>query len=437
MARDHLHVVMLPGPTFGHLIPFFQLSVALAKAGIHVSFVSTPGNIQRLPKLPPNLATLINMVEFPLPSLGNDLLPEGAEATIDVPVEKADYIKAAYDRLQYPISQFIAEQLPDWIIIDFSGHWAVEIAQNYNIGLVYFSVFSAATAIFFGHPPDYYFVGEHQKKAWPSPESMTKPPKWVSFPSSVAYRGYEAIGLHAGVYAENASGISDAARFTEVLRACKALAIRSCREFEGEYLSLHEKLMGKPVIPVGLLPQERHGVIGSDSSWKMIFEWLDKQEPKKPFWAIDDADSLPLGFIDITSGKGMVCMSWVPQMEILAHPSIGGSLFHSGWGSAIEMLQFGHCLVVLPFIYDQPLNARLFVEKGLAVEVERGEDGSFSRDGIAKAVRLFMVSKEGDKFKARVREAAAIFRDENLHQMCYIGHFVEYLKHGMEEGFAC
>ena len=158
---------------------------------------------------------------------------------------------------------------------------------------------------------------------------------------------------------------------------------------------------------------------------------------RKPFWAIDDADSLPLGFIDTTSGKGMVCMSWVPQMEILAHPSIGGSLFHSGWGSAIEMLQFGHCLVVLPFIYDQPLNARLFVEKGLAVEVERGEDGSFSRDGIAKAVRLVMVSKEGDKFKARVREAAAIFRDENLHQMCYIGHFVEYLKHGMEEGFAC
>ena len=113
---------------------------------------------------------------------------------------------------------------------------------------MYFSVFSAATVIFFGQPPDYYFVGEHQKKAWPSPESMTKPPKWVSFPSSVAYRGYETIGLHAGICAENASRISDAARLTEVLCACKALAIRSCREFEGEYLSLHEKLMGKPVM---------------------------------------------------------------------------------------------------------------------------------------------------------------------------------------------
>ncbi|CAL5397596.1 unnamed protein product [Camellia sinensis] len=34
--------------------------------------------------------------------------------------------------------------------------------------------------------------------------------------------------------------------------------------------------------------------------------------------------------------------------------------------------------VVLPIVIDQPSNARLLVEKGLAIEVERGEDGSFS-----------------------------------------------------------
>ena len=45
------------------------------------------------------------------------------------------------------------------------------------------------------------------------------------------------------IYTEDASGISDAARVTKVVRPCKALAIRSCREFEGEFLSLQEKLM--------------------------------------------------------------------------------------------------------------------------------------------------------------------------------------------------
>ncbi|KAG6776926.1 hypothetical protein POTOM_016717 [Populus tomentosa] len=72
-------------------------------------------------------------------------------------------------------------------------------------------------------------------------------------------------------------------------------------------------------------------------------------------------------------------MRWEPQMETLWHPSIRGYLFHSVWGTVIEASQFGHCLVVLPFTIDQPLNARLLVEKDLAVEADRNGDGSFSR----------------------------------------------------------
>ncbi|KAK3227849.1 hypothetical protein Dsin_007711 [Dipteronia sinensis] len=117
----------------------------------------------------------------------------------------------------------------------------------------------------------------------------------------------------------------------------------------------------------------------------------------------------------------------IPQLEILGHQSIGGSLFHSGWGSVIETLQFGHCLVVLPLIIDQPLNARLLVDKGLAVEVERREDGSFTRDDIANALRLAMVSEEGEKLRVRAREAAVVFKDRKLHEN-YFQRFVDYLK---------
>ena len=468
MVRDRLHVVMLPFSAFGHMIPFFQLSIALAKAGVHVSYVSTPRNIQRLPKIPPNLATFIDLVEFPLPTLQNGVLTEGAEATTDFPQEKVEYLKVAYDLLQTPFKQFIADQLPDWIIIDFFPHWAVEIAQDHNIRLVFFTVMSAATSVFLGKPPGFFFLSD-QTPAWRSPESLTKPPEWVSFPSSVGWREYEAPFVLSGIYADGVSGMSDAARLTKVLRSCNAFAIRSCKEFEGEYLNIHEKLMAKPVISVGLLPPERPDGTSkiNDESWRKIFEWLDKQDPKsvvyvvfgsecklskeqvyeiayglelsqvpflwalrKPTWAIDDSDILPLGFSNRTSSMGMVCFGWAPQMEILAHPSIGGSLFHSGWGSVIEMLQFGHPLVVLPLVYDQSLNASLLVDKHLAVEVERGKDGSFNRDGIAKALRLAMVSDEGEAFRVRAREAAAIFGDENLHQQHYIGQFVEYLKHG-------
>ena len=87
---------------------------------------------------------------------------------------------------------------------------------------------------------------------------------------------------------------------------------------------------------------------------------------------------------------------------------------------------------MLPLVYDQSLNASFLVDKGLAVEVEKGQDGSFDRDGIAKALRLAMVSGEGKAIKVHAREAVAIFADENLHQQ-YIDRFVKYLKHGSQK----
>lgn len=85
---DNLHVVMQPWLAFGHIMPFFQLSVALAKAGVHVSLVSTPKNVQRLPKFPADVSGLIDLVVLPLPAIDRDLLPEDAEATVDVPFYK-------------------------------------------------------------------------------------------------------------------------------------------------------------------------------------------------------------------------------------------------------------------------------------------------------------------------------------------------------------
>ncbi|KAJ6972381.1 hypothetical protein NC653_032840 [Populus alba x Populus x berolinensis] len=65
-----------------------------------------------------------------------------------------------------------------------------------------------------------------------------------------------------------------------------------------------------------------------------------------------------------------------------------------------------------------PLNATALVEKGLAVEIERTEDGSFSRD---RRPRQALVSKEEEKPRVRAKEADAIFGDHKLHQNSYIG----------------
>ncbi|KAJ7007715.1 UDP-rhamnose:rhamnosyltransferase 1 [Populus alba x Populus x berolinensis] len=366
MASD-LHIVVFPWSAFGHILPFFHFSKALAEAGVHVSFVSTPRNIQRLPAISPTLAPLINLYG----------LPEGAEATVDIPAEKIQYLKIAYDLLQHPFKQFVAEKSPNWIIVDFCSPWAKRFRR--------------------------------------SPESLTSPPEWITFPSSVAFRSYEAKNMYPAMYGENASGIRDAERVAKTVSGCQAIAVRSCIEFEGEYIDVYQKLVSKQVIPIGLLPPEKPEKREiTDGTWNTIFEWLDNQEHesvvfvgfgselsklpylwalRKPTWAATDLDVLPPEFNNKTSEKGIVSIGWAPQLELLSHPSIGGSLFHSGWGSVIETLQYGLCLIVLPFIADQGLNARLLVEKGLAVEVDRKEDGSFTRHDIAKSLRLAMEHK--------------------------------------------
>ena len=60
------------------------------------------------------------------------------------------------------------------------------------------------------------------------------------------------------------------------------------------------------------------------------------------------------------------------------------------------MLNFGHVLVTLPYLLDQALFSRVLEEKKVGIEVPRSEkDGSFTRDDVAKTLKLAIVDEEG------------------------------------------
>lgn len=141
-----LHVVVFPWSAFGHMIPFYQLAIALAKKGVRISYISTPKNIKRLPNIPSELNSLVEYVSIPLPTTPDGGgVPEGAEATVDIQFHEIPYLKVAYDLLYEPIKKFVSSRSIDWIISDIIGHRMADLARECHIQLMFFSVYTATT----------------------------------------------------------------------------------------------------------------------------------------------------------------------------------------------------------------------------------------------------------------------------------------------------
>ncbi|XP_058739726.1 putative UDP-rhamnose:rhamnosyltransferase 1 [Vicia villosa] len=425
-SKKFLHIAVFPWLAFGHISPFFQLSKLIAQKGHKISFISTPRNIKRLPQLPPTLQPFIKFVELPLPHI--DQLPENAEATMDIPTHIVPYLKKAFDGLQQPLTEFLETSTPDCIIYDFAPYWLPPILSKLGVLSIYFSILSA-----FGMSYGVDFLVRVR-------ESDDK----------------DKI-ITAVYYEPNESGVSDMFRVKETFFGAEFIAIRTCMEIEGKYVESMENQSKKKVIPVGLLPPSlEFSEDKKDENWDTILKWLDKYEKKSvvyiafgsevilsdeefteiakglelscfPFlWILKDQDKHDR-FVENGSNKnGLIWSNWAPQLRILAHESIGGFLTHCGWSSVIESLQVGCPLIMLPFHNEQGLVARLMEEKMVGVKVERNDE-KFSRDSVAKALRLVMVEEEGKGYRSKAKEMRKIVGDMELHQK-YIDDFVDYVE---------
>ncbi|GLJ19515.1 hypothetical protein SUGI_0352370 [Cryptomeria japonica] len=126
--------------------------------------------------------------------------------------------------------------------------------------------------------------------------------------------------------------------------------------------------------------------------------------------------------------RGVVVRGWVPQREILAHPSMGSFMTHYGWNSLMEGMSNGLSFIVSPM---QCQIARLVVEElKVGIEVGQGKDGAFQREEICNAVRM-VIGVEGKEIRAKAREIGQMFKDKILKdggsQDEYITKFVKHL----------
>lgn len=456
--RKELHIVVFPWLAFGHMIPFLELSKHLAIKRHHISYVSAPRNLERLlSKIPQNLIPFIELVPVPLPRVGK--LPPNAETTSDVPFDDVELLKKAYDGLKEPLARFLEASSPiDWIIYDYPSYWLPPIADRLGIQKVFLSLMNGWSSATFGPSSKMIKDGDG---TWSNPENLTSPLEWVPFNNNIVYRFHEAKNS-LGAAQTNASGVSDMFRSGSSVRDCDIFAIRSCRELEAEYLQLLEELHGKPVVPVGLMPVSvEEGQRAKDDTWQSMKGWLDEHTKNSVvyvslgsefalsqdeitelalglelsmlpfFWALrkqaGTQPELPDGFEERTRGRGLVWTNWAPQTQLLAHDSVGAFLTHCGWSSIIEGLQFGRPLVMLPFVLDQGLNARVMEQKKVGIEIPRNNrDGSFNKISVAQSLKVVCGDIHGTIYRDEAKKMSRMVADKNLHNQ-YMEEFEAYL----------
>lgn len=410
--KPKLHIAMYPWVAMGHITPFIQLANELAIRGHSISILLPNKALLQLGhhNLHPHL---INFHVITIPPV--DGLPPGAETASDIDITEKDPLALAFDATADQVEALLLSLKPDVVFYDFAD-WMPRLAQAIGFKTVCYNVICAA-CMAIGIVP----ARRIPKDRPMTEEELTQPPE--GYPSTtVVLRGQESLTLSFIAMSYGATRFD--VRIAAAMSRCDAIGIRTCRELEGpmcDYLSEQYK---KPVLLSGPVLQETaKGEL--EEKWE---KWLSKFEKKsvvycafgsqmilpknrfqelvlglemtglpflvavsKPLGAESIEEALPEGFLERVGERGVVYGGWVQQTQILSHPSVGCFVSHCGFGSMWESLLSDCQIVLLPRLADQILNTRLLAEEmKVAVEVARGDMGSFSKEDLCAAIRSVM-----------------------------------------------
>ncbi|CAL5322210.1 unnamed protein product [Camellia sinensis] len=416
--KSKMNVLMLPWLAQGHITPFLELAKKLTNKNFHIYFCSTPINLISIKKrITDKYSLSIELVEIHLPSLPE--LPPHYHTTNGLPIHLNSTLKTAFEMASTSFSTILNTLSPDLVIYDVSPSWAQSTALSFDIPAVQLMI-TGATVVSFG-------------------QHMIKHCGSVEFP----FPAIKLQGFHETQFRHFVETVVKEYNDKQVASvndqpSCNFMLYNTFRELEGKYIDYLPVIGEKKVVPVGPLVQ---GIDDDENEHSEIIQWLDnkgeystlfvsfgseyfmsKEEIEEIahglelsmvnfIWVVrfpevekvELEEALPKGFIDRVGERGLVVEGWAPQARILTHSSTGGFVSHCGWNSVLESLKFGVPMVAIPMQYEQPLNAKLVEEVGVAAEVNRDINGRLNREEIAQVIRKVVVEKSGEDIRIKAR----------------------------------
>ncbi|VVA25390.1 PREDICTED: 7-deoxyloganetic [Prunus dulcis] len=399
MAMKQPHVVIFPFPLQGHMKPLLCLAQLLCHAGLHVTYVNTHHNHQRLANRQA-LSTHFPTLHFESISDG---LPEDDPRTLNsqLLIALKTSIRPHFRELLKTISLKAKSNdalvpPPSCIMTDGLVTFAFDVAEELELPILSFNV----------PCPRYLWTCLCLPKLIENgqlpfqDDDMNVEITGVPGMEGLLHR-QDLPGFCRVKQADHPS-LQFAINETQTLKRASVLILDTVYELDAPCIS-HMALMFPKIYTLGPLHALLNSQIGDmsrglashGSLWKSdlnCMTWLDSQPSKSviyvsfgtlvhltraqviEFWYGLVNSGNPFLWVmrsDITSGDHQIpaeleqgtkergyIVDWVSQEEVLAHKSVGGFLTHSGWNSTLESIVAGLPMICWPNLGDQYIISR-------------------------------------------------------------------------------
>ncbi|GAU23263.1 hypothetical protein TSUD_281560 [Trifolium subterraneum] len=394
------HILIIPFPAQGHMIPLLDLThkIATTNKNITITILTTPKNQTFLTPLLNSHPSIIHSLILPFPS--HPLIPPGIENAKDLP-NSVRNIMLSLSNLHHPIVEWFHSNPspPNYIISDMFCGWTQNLASELNIRRLVFSpsgafAFSTMCFLWKNLPTRENPVDENEVVLYHDIPNSPKYPWWQVSP---LFRSY-------------VSGDTDSEKIRDFYLSniqSWGLIVNTFDEFEKPYLDYLKTELGHdrvwavgPLLPVddsSTMALQRGG--SSSVSVNDVVSWLDQRQDKTVVYVCfgsltiltkDQTDAIASGllksgvhfiwsikegvktknendeeldFEDAVVGRGLVIRGWAPQVLILRHKAVGAFLTHCGWNSVLESVVAGVPCLAWPMTADQFVDATLLVDE--------------------------------------------------------------------------
>ncbi|KAL6515313.1 hypothetical protein OROHE_018945 [Orobanche hederae] len=439
------HAVLIPYPAQGHIAPILKLAKLLHSRGFFITFVNTEFNHNRLVRAR-GPESISGLADFQFKTIPDGLPPSDKDATQDIP-QLCDSLRQNGSAPFLDLIKSLDES-PDCpnvscIVSDGVMSFTLDAAEQLGIPEVVF--FTTSACGFMG----YCQYGELVTRGlFPLKDEsqitngyLETKLEWVPGMKNIRLRDFPSFirttDPHDIMVNYNILQTKNASR-------AKAVIINTYEALEKEVLdALRQKFDHVSTIgPLQLLERWVEDLevksIGS-GLWKeddACIAWLDERAPNSVLyvnfgsitvlsphqllefaWGLANSDHHILWVIrpDLVSGDKAVLpeeyakevegrakmVGWCSQEQVLAHPSVGGFLTHSGWNSTLEGISEGVPMICWPFFAEQQTNCWYVCsdwEMGLEIE------GEVRREKVAEVVKVLMEGEEGKEMRKKALE---------------------------------